>query len=428
MKIYYSTRPIVAAILLLLTNSSCHARSTFAPRPYSVTQIPRGGDRVPQARPAAVRRSNNNKNKVSGGTASASSLIFNLVKAIMGVGVLSLPAGIAKFGDSPSVLVPALFLIASMGTLSGFGFATIGKVCSYTGASTYREAWAESVGPKTSWIPACSTTFKTFFACLAISMVLADTFGGLLQRSPDERTAILVTLTVVILLPLCWMKNLASLAPFSLVGIIGMLYTAFAMTLRYLDGSYGVGGALREQLADNLQPAFGDAGWKSALQPNTLILVCMLSTAYMAHFIAPKVYQELENNTLPRFYSVVSKSFGISIGLFCFITAIGFLTFGSNSSGLILNNYAGKDVWMSLSRVGVAVSLVFTYPLVFTGCRDGIIDLLGVPAEKKTENGLLNTTTIIMLSIITLLAASLKDVSFVLAIAGGILRLYFSCC
>ena len=68
------------------------------------------------------------KTKPSGGTATIQSEVFNLVKAIVGVGVLSLPAGIANFGNSPSVLIPAVSLIAFIGVLSAFGFAVIGTV------------------------------------------------------------------------------------------------------------------------------------------------------------------------------------------------------------------------------------------------------------------------------------------------------------
>jgi hypothetical protein len=55
---------------------------------------------------------------------------------------------------------------------------------------------------------------------------------------------------------------------------------------------------------------------------------------------------------------------------------MGFLTFGSASSGLILNNYSTKDSLMGLSRIAVAVSLVFPHPLAFVGLRDGVLDLL----------------------------------------------------
>ena len=75
---------------------------------------------------------------------------------------------------------------------------------------------------------------------------------------------------------------------------------------------------------------------------------------------------------------------------------------------------------MGASRIAVAVSLVFSYPLAFQGCRDGILDLLQIPSEKRS-NSFLNLTTICLLSALTLLAAVLKDVSFVLAFGGATL-------
>jgi len=76
---------------------------------------------------------------------------------------------------------------------------------------------------------------------------------------------------------------------------------------------------------------------------------------------------------------------------------------------------------MGASRVAVAVSLVFSYPLAFQGCRDGILDLLQVPAEKRTSPAFLNLTTVLLLSTLTLLAANLKDVKLVLALGGATL-------
>ena len=86
-----------------------------------------------KSKPALGCRGGAKKEKQAkvGGTASVSSEIFNLVKTIVGVGVLSLPSGIAAFGNNPSAAVPALGLIAIIGILSGFGFSTIGRVCKY---------------------------------------------------------------------------------------------------------------------------------------------------------------------------------------------------------------------------------------------------------------------------------------------------------
>ena len=83
------------------------------------------------------------------GTASQSSEVFNLVKNIVGAGVLALPAGIAAFGDHPSAILPATILTVFIGLLSGYSFSMIGRVCALTGARTFREAWELSVGKST---------------------------------------------------------------------------------------------------------------------------------------------------------------------------------------------------------------------------------------------------------------------------------------
>jgi hypothetical protein len=94
------------------------------------------------------------------------------------------------------------------------------------------------------------------------------------------------------------------------------------------------------------------------------------------------------------------------------------LTFGENCSGLILNNYSIKDTLMSFSRIAVAISLVFSYPLAFQGARDGVLELFNI---KNRDNKTLNGLTIILLTMVTGMALKLKDVSFVLAMAGATL-------
>ena len=63
----------------------------------------------------------------STGSSIAASTV-NLVKAIVGSGVLSLPVGIAAFSSSRKALIPALAMISVIGTLSAYCFATVGRV------------------------------------------------------------------------------------------------------------------------------------------------------------------------------------------------------------------------------------------------------------------------------------------------------------
>jgi len=136
-----------------------------------------------------------------------------------------------------------------------------------------------------------------------------------------------------------------------------------AMGIRYFGKADKIGGKFHSKDVVSALPSFGTAGASSALSPKSLILMCMLSNAYIAHFSAPKFLSELKNNTIGRFNQVIAWSFGTSVALYAIISAFGFLTFGAVSNGFILNNYASKDLVMGLSRIAVALSIVFSYPL-----------------------------------------------------------------
>jgi hypothetical protein len=66
------------------------------------------------------------------------------------------------------------------------------------------------------------------------------------------------------------------------------------------------------------------------------------------------------------------------------------------------------------------LKLLHRYPLAFVGCRDGVLDIIQVPFEKRTATTL-NVLTLAILGVLTAFAWTLKDVSFVLAFGGATL-------
>lgn len=119
-----------------------------------------------------------------------------------------------------------------------------------------------------------------------------------------------------------------------------------------------------------------------------------------------------------RFTQVIAWSFGTSVALYSVITALGFLTFGAASNGLILNNYSTQDVLMSLSRIAVALSVTGSYPLLFDGTRDGLMDLFRVTKEKRS-NSLFNKITVAVLALTTVVASKLTDLGLVASVGGA---------
>jgi len=358
-------RPVVAflaCVLLVWTVeasiSSPQSSVLVGPNHELHLRTTRGG--AAPIRKKTSAKSNKSSEVVSGtGTATISNEISLLVKCVVGAGVLGLPSGIAAFADSPRALLPVSVLIMLVGTMSGYCFSLIGRICAYTNSQSYGEAWSKSVSPRTSWMPATACLLVTSCSVLAYSIILSDTLPPLFRAFLGvalTRTQALIGVTLVAILPLCLLKDLSSLAVFSFLGTAGMIYTAIAMSIRYFQGSYALPDGKFLQYIDTL-PSFGDKS--TILNPNVFMLLSMLSSALMCHYAAARFFTELKNNTIARYNAVVIPSFAIAVIVFIAFAALGFLTFGATSSGLILNNYATQDNLMSISRLAVAASIVF---------------------------------------------------------------------
>lgn len=69
------------------------------------------------------------------------------------------------------------------------------------------------------------------------------------------RSNVIGWVTSLILLPLCMLKSFEKLAPFSILGIMGTLFTAGVLGLRAVDGTYRPGGVFYEVRPSILHPA-----------------------------------------------------------------------------------------------------------------------------------------------------------------------------
>ena len=95
-------------------------------------------------------------------------------------------------------------------------------------------------------------------------------------------------------------------------------------------------------------------------------------------------------------------------GVSCVAMAAGFLTFGGNSNGLILNSYAATDKLAVFGRLGIGCSILFGYPLCFNGFRTGLLAALGV---KNASQGMKDTIAVCLLLFSTSVAMVLRSQS-----------------
>jgi len=237
-----------------------------------------------------------------------------------------------------------------------------------------------------------------------------------------SRTTVILVLTALVLFPLCSMKSLAPMAKFSVLGVLGNTYICLFVLLRYFDGSYSAGGAFFEHIhvKPQLAVASSHGAWSTVVHPEFLVLLSILSTAYLAHYNAPVYYEQLDpgpkGNRDARFNLVSVLGFAIAGLTMSLVMAGGFLTFGKSCSGLILNNYASSDWLAELARIAIGVSLLTAYPLVFFNFKKQIVDLIGIQKFAAAQPGILN---VLVLGCVTILAVYLRDLGKVAAFAGA---------
>jgi len=358
-----------------------------------------------------------NSTAASGSGVGAS--MINLVKAIVGAGVLSLPVGVAAFSSSRGAVLPSVVTLGVITMLSAYCFAMVARVCEFTNSQTWAEAWTRTIGEATAWVPSSFVALLCFSMSLQYTMVLGDSFSSIftaagLPRLISSRRGAIALVTVFTTLPLSLLPNLDMLKYTSFLGIGGLLYTAAFMLARV--GAYAPGTVLHAAAA--IPPSFSTAPFvlSSMLQPKVFVLVSILATAFCAHFLAPQFFSQLSaeidgSSKMPRFNLLSAGGFGLSAVLSAVFQAAGFLTFGGACDGYILNNYANSDRLAQAARVAIGCSIISSYPLLHQGLRDTLTEALGTPRV---------VTTFGCVGVISLLGMKLTNLGAVATVSGAL--------
>jgi len=173
-------------------------------------------------------------------------------------------------------------------------------------------------------------------------------------------------------------------------------------------------------------PSFG-----SATNPaGAFILLSMLSTAFVAHYNAPRFYNTLKDNTVKRFSKLSFAAFGAAAAIFASIMSFGYLTFGASTQGYVLNNYAATDPLATAARAAILVSIVLGYPLTFVSFRDSVLEIVRGGGGAKDGSKPLpaavswrtkDLTGVALLALITVAATFLRNLGLVASVGGAVL-------
>lgn len=157
------------------------------------------------------------------------------------------------------------------------------------------------------------------------------------------------------------------------------------------------------------------------LSPSSLVLASMCNTAFMAHYSAPDFLHVLgkdSSNVLSKFKRLTIFGFSGVFLINVAILAFGFLTFGGNCNGIVLNNYSTLDVGATICRLLMAVSVIGGFPFLIHAARQTFFDLN--KSEKVTKQDKTKVTRGLV-SLVTGLALLLEDAGVVVGFNGAVM-------
>ena len=308
------------------------------------------------------------------------STVTTLTANLVGAGLLSLPYTLRRAG-----WVAGVAAMATMGLANAAAFLILCRCADLVRTLSLRDGSTTTADPAASYVaiasyafgPAASALVTLFLAlytagsCISFIVLLGDFLpalvcqsGGCGSASPiawlTSRSTLLILAGGCLLFPLSLFRDLSRLRFTAGLSVGCMLYVGAMLCVKA-----GVGP--RVEWAD-LTPLNGAAGLFSAFPIMCVALTC--------HYNAPKFYGELADRSLGRITRIVAAAFACVLTLYLVVAMCGYVLFGADTQGDVLNNFGEGDPAAVVARVALTAILCCCYPLVFVSLRGAVTQLL----------------------------------------------------
>ena len=300
---------------------------------------------------------------------------FTVCANLVGSGLLSLPYTLRR-----ASFVPGVVSIALVAGLNFGAVLLLARTAALTGTSSYASLVGEALGPRARAAMAVILALYTLGSCVSYVVLLGDIVPSLLGLGGvtgvfDARTFVLASLGVFVLGPSSLLRDLSSLR-FNGYGS--------SSCIAYLTVLVFVRALLGPRRDAEVTWAREDGGIFVGL-PVTLVAFCM-------HYNTPKFWAEFGAGVPPdargrTFALVLAAVFLFALVTYEVVAVAGYLLFGNETVGDVLNNFNAGDPAADVARAALALIQLLSFPIVFNSHRAAVIALLPVGLAASITAG-----------------------------------------
>jgi len=300
-------------------------------------------------------------------------VIGNVTNAAVGSGVLAFPFAFKQAGWAMGIILTVVFAF-----ILGNSLSIILRFARKTRAVSYQDVVEMQYGKRWRDALTGSIALYTFFGCISYTLVSGSLMAQFWREFVD--TEILTNqyyvtfLIFCITLPLCLLKNIDMLGPFSIVGILGIVFSVVTITRKAVP---------KNPSSDDFIPFTWSLTTVQSVPIICFALMCHL-TAIPAVSGLRKYWPSSKTRNVEMWRAIVIviiSCFMICALLYTCMGYFGYRLFPTDVEEDILENFEGdeaKDIDVLAIKAAVAMTVIFSYPVLFFVGRLAIEDLFPV--------------------------------------------------
>jgi sodium-coupled neutral amino acid transporter 11 len=274
---------------------------------------------------------------------------FNFVNSIVGAGIIGMPIAIKESG-----FFMGLILLVTIGWLISKSTVLLIDCGIKTKRIDLEQLCEHVLGPNGFYAATLFMFLYAFGAMIAYIVIIGDTVPVALdyfigEDSPSKVVIMLIS-SVAVILPLCMMRDMSSLASTSLASV-----TADFIMIIFICIRGPIAARNQDTQFENSDINFVAYSIFEGIGTFSFAFVCQHNS-----FI---VYRSMKDPSLENWTKICNGSLMVA-GSMCLALGLGgYLSFGSHSEGDILNNFSEDDEVMLAARLLLALTMVFTFPM-----------------------------------------------------------------
>ncbi|KAF8103386.1 hypothetical protein N665_0188s0323 [Sinapis alba] len=327
--------------------------------------------------------------------------VFNLTTSIIGAGIMALPATMKVLG-----LVLGFVLIILMAILSEISVELLIRFSVLYKSRSYGEVVQFAMGKTARVLSEICIIVNNGGVLVVYLIIMGDVISGSLHHIGvldqwlgngfwDHRKVLVLVVMVVFLAPLCALNKIDSLSVTSAASValaVVFVVVCFAVAaIKLIEGTIDT---------PRMSPDFSS---KEAIL-DLLVVIPIMSNAYVCHFNVQPIYNELEGRSPHKMNRVGRITTAICVVVYASTAISGYLLFGVATEADILTNF-DQDLGIRFSsavnyvvRIGYILHLVLVFPVIHFSLRETVNTLLfeGSPPLSESKNRSLGLTLILL--------------------------------